>query len=124
MSILVNKNTKLVVQGITGREGLFHVRSRLVGQLGTAALHKHLHQVQRAAVDGRLGTLADVHQPPENLVGGGFVADLPQHRAEVAQEGIDLAGRVTDQRFSQTFQQPEVPRRPVEVPQPMNVLSG
>ena len=26
MSILVNKNTRLVVQGITGREGLFHTR--------------------------------------------------------------------------------------------------
>ncbi|HBY09407.1 MAG TPA: succinate--CoA ligase subunit alpha [Chloroflexi bacterium] len=29
MSILVNKNTKLVVQGITGREGLFHTEQML-----------------------------------------------------------------------------------------------
>jgi succinyl-CoA synthetase alpha subunit len=26
MSILVNKNTRLVVQGITGNEGLFHTQ--------------------------------------------------------------------------------------------------
>ena len=29
MSILVNKDTKLVVQGITGREGEFHTRQML-----------------------------------------------------------------------------------------------
>tara|TARA_Y100001970_G_scaffold293036_1_gene437327 strand:+ start:3428 stop:4312 length:885 start_codon:yes stop_codon:yes gene_type:complete len=29
MSILVNKNTKVIVQGITGREGLFHSRQML-----------------------------------------------------------------------------------------------
>jgi succinyl-CoA synthetase alpha subunit len=29
MSILVNKNTKLIVQGITGNEGLFHTRAML-----------------------------------------------------------------------------------------------
>lgn len=29
MSILVNKNTRLVVQGITGKEGLFHTQSML-----------------------------------------------------------------------------------------------
>ena len=27
MSVFVNKNTKLVVQGITGQEGQFHTRS-------------------------------------------------------------------------------------------------
>ena len=26
MSILVNENTRLVVQGITGREGMFHTQ--------------------------------------------------------------------------------------------------
>ena len=29
MSILVNKNTRLLVQGITGREGLFHTRQMI-----------------------------------------------------------------------------------------------
>ncbi|MEK6256126.1 MAG: succinate--CoA ligase subunit alpha, partial [Chloroflexota bacterium] len=29
MSILVDKNTKLLVQGITGREGLFHSEQML-----------------------------------------------------------------------------------------------
>jgi succinyl-CoA synthetase alpha subunit len=29
MSILVNNNTKLIVQGITGREGLFHTEQML-----------------------------------------------------------------------------------------------
>ncbi|MGD9405686.1 MAG: succinate--CoA ligase subunit alpha, partial [Anaerolineae bacterium] len=29
MSILVNKDTRLVVQGITGREGEFHTRQML-----------------------------------------------------------------------------------------------
>ena len=30
MSILVNKNTKLIVQGVTGREGLFHTEQMLL----------------------------------------------------------------------------------------------
>ena len=29
MSILVNKNTRLIVQGITGNEGLFHTQQML-----------------------------------------------------------------------------------------------
>ena len=29
MSILINKNTKLIVQGITGNEGLFHTAQML-----------------------------------------------------------------------------------------------
>ena len=33
MSILVNKGTRLVVQGITGREGVFHTKQMI--QYGT-----------------------------------------------------------------------------------------
>jgi succinyl-CoA synthetase alpha subunit len=29
VSILINKNTRLVVQGITGREGMFHTKQML-----------------------------------------------------------------------------------------------
>ena len=29
MSILVNKDTRLLVQGMTGREGLFHTRQMI-----------------------------------------------------------------------------------------------
>ncbi len=29
MSILVNKETRLIVQGVTGREGMFHTKQML-----------------------------------------------------------------------------------------------
>ena len=29
MSILVNKNTRLIIQGVTGNEGLFHTRQMI-----------------------------------------------------------------------------------------------
>ena len=38
MSVLVDKNTRLIVQGITGREGTFHAKG--CAEYGAAATHR------------------------------------------------------------------------------------
>jgi succinyl-CoA synthetase alpha subunit len=68
MSILVNKNTRLVVQGITGREGEFHAR-----------------QMKEYGTDIVAGT-----SPGK---GGGWVAGIPVF--DTVQEAVNAAGANT-----------------------------
>ena len=83
MSILVNKNTRVVVQGITGRQGAFH--TQLMLEYGT--------NVVAGMTPGRGGEW--VHGVPvfntvkkaveaENRLDALFVADLPEVLVELA----------------------------------------
>ena len=38
MSILIDKSTRLIVQGITGRDGLFHAKKMNMERMSLAAL--------------------------------------------------------------------------------------
>ncbi|HEX7468040.1 MAG TPA: succinate--CoA ligase subunit alpha, partial [Methanobacterium sp.] len=49
MSILVNKNTKLVIQGITGRDGKFH----------TGKMHEYGTNIVAGVSPGKEGLLID-----------------------------------------------------------------
>src|SRR3970282_1927396 len=59
MSILVNKNTRLMVQGITGSEGSFHTRQMI--EYGT--------NVVAGVTPGKGGTLFDGKVPIFNTCG-------------------------------------------------------
>ena len=77
------------------------MRAGLVEQFGRAALDQHFQQVERPVVDVGLRPLADLGHLLDDRVGGGLVADLAQQRLHAAQERIDLAGRVADDRVGQ-----------------------
>ncbi len=98
MSILVNKDTKVIVQGFTGGEGTFHAQqcmdygTQIVGGVtpnkgGQEHLGKPVFNTVAEAVDATGATVSMVFVPPA------FVADAVM---EAAEAGIELAVIITE----------------------------
>ena len=98
MSILVNKDTKVIVQGFTGSEGTFHAQqcmeygTNIVGGVtpgkgGQEHLGKLVFNSVKEAVDTTGATVSMVFVPPA------FVADAVM---EAAEAGIELAVIITE----------------------------
>ena len=98
MSILVNKDTKVIVQGFTGSEGTFHAEqciaygTQIVGGVtpnkgGQEHLGKPVFNTVREAVQATGATVSMVFVPPA------FVADAVM---EAADAGIELAVIITE----------------------------
>jgi len=98
MSILVNKDTKVIVQGFTGKEGSFHAEqcmdygTKIVGGVtpgkgGQIHLNKPVFNTVREAVTITGATVSMIFVPPA------FVADAVM---EAAAAGIELAVIITE----------------------------
>lgn len=98
MSILVNKDTKVIVQGFTGKEGSFHAEqciaygTNIVGGVtpnkgGEVHLDKPVFNTVRDAVEATGATVSMIFVPPA------FVADAVM---EAADAGISLAVVITE----------------------------
>ena len=98
MSILINKNTKVIVQGFTGKEGSFHAEQCLAygtkivggvtpGKGGTEHLGQPVFNTVREAVLATGATVSMVFVPPA------FVGDAV---LEAADAGIELAVIITE----------------------------
>lgn len=98
MSILVNKDTKVIVQGFTGKEGSFHAEQCLAygtkivggvtpGKGGTTHLGKPVFNTVREAVLATGATVSMVFVPPA------FVGDAV---LEAADAGIELSVIITE----------------------------
>ena len=98
MSILVNKDTKVIVQGFTGKEGTFHAEqclaygTNIVGGVtpnkgGEEHLGKPVFNTVKDAVNTTGATVSMVFVPPA------FVADAVM---EAADAGIELAVIITE----------------------------
>lgn len=98
MSILVNKDTKVIVQGFTGKEGTFHAEqciaygTNIVGGVtpnkgGQEHLGKPVFNTVREAVNATGATVSMIFVPPV------FVADAVM---EAAEAGIELAVVITE----------------------------
>jgi len=98
MSILVNKDTKVIVQGFTGKEGSFHAEqcidygTNIVGGVtpnkgGQEHLGKPVFNTVKEAVDATGATVSMIFVPPA------FVADAVM---EAADAGIELAVIITE----------------------------
>jgi len=98
MSILVNKDTKVIVQGFTGKEGTFHAEQCLAygdnivggvtpGKGGQVHLGKPVFNTVKEAVAATGATVSMVFVPPA------FVADAVM---EAAAAGIELAVIITE----------------------------
>ena len=98
MSILVNKDTKVIVQGFTGKEGSFHAEqciaygTNIVGGVtpnkgGQTHLGKPVFNTVRDAVATTGATVSMIFVPPA------FVADAVM---EAADAGIELAVIITE----------------------------
>lgn len=98
MSILVNKDTKVIVQGFTGKEGSFHAEqcmaygTKIVGGVtpnkgGTEHLGQPVFNTVKEAVKSTGATVSMIFVPPA------FVADAVM---EAADAGIDLAVIITE----------------------------
>jgi len=98
MSILVNKNTKVIVQGFTGKEGSFHAEQCLAygtqivggvtpGKGGSEHLGKPVFDTVKDAVNKTGATVSMIFVPPA------FVADAVM---EAADSGIELAVIITE----------------------------
>ncbi|MGA1847438.1 succinate--CoA ligase subunit alpha [Deferribacter abyssi] len=98
MSILVNKDTKVIVQGITGKEGSFHAEqcmaygTQIVGGVtpgkgGTTHLGVPVFNTVEEAVKATGATVSLVFVPPA------FVADAIM---EAADAGIELIVAITE----------------------------
>jgi succinyl-CoA synthetase alpha subunit len=98
MSILVNKYTKVIVQGFTGREGTFHASQCMdygtdivggvtPGKGGTTHLDKPVFNTVREAVETTGATVSMIFVPPA------FVADAIM---EAADAGIKLIVTITE----------------------------
>jgi succinyl-CoA synthetase alpha subunit len=113
MSILVNKDTKIIVQGFTGKEGTFHAEqclaygSKIVGGVtpgkgGQSHLDKPVFNTVEDAVNATGATVSMIFVPPA------FVADSVM---EAANAGIELAVIITegapvkDMMFAKAFAQ-------------------
>jgi len=98
MSILIDKNTKVIVQGFTGKEGSFHAEQCLAygtkivggvtpGKGGSEHLGKPVFNTVREAVVATGATVSMVFVPPA------FVGDAV---LEAADAGIELAVIITE----------------------------
>ena len=98
MSILVNKDTKVIVQGFTGKEGSFHAEqclaygTKIVGGVtpnkgGQTHLGKPVFNTVKEAVNATGATVSMIFVPPA------FVADAVM---EAADAGIELAVIITE----------------------------
>lgn len=98
MSILVNKDTKIIVQGFTGKEGTFHAEqcmaygSKIVGGVtpnkgGQKHLGQPVFNTVAEAVEATGATVSMIFVPPV------FVADAVM---EAAEAGIELAVIITE----------------------------
>ena len=98
MSILVNKDTKVIVQGFTGKEGSFHAEqclaygTQIVGGVtpnkgGQVHLGKPVFNTVRDAVNMTGATVSMIFVPPA------FVGDAVM---EAAEAGIELAVIITE----------------------------
>ena len=98
MSILVNKDTKVIVQGFTGKEGTFHAEqciaygTQIVGGVtpgkgGQEHLGQPVFNTVRDAVKATGATVSMVFVPPA------FVGDAVM---EAAEAGIELAVIITE----------------------------
>lgn len=98
MSILVNKDTKVIVQGFTGKEGSFHAEqcmaygTKIVGGVtpgkgGTEHLGQPVFNTVDEAVKSTGATVSMIFVPPA------FVADAVM---EAADAGIELAVIITE----------------------------
>jgi succinyl-CoA synthetase alpha subunit len=98
MSILVNKDTKVIVQGFTGKEGSFHAEqclaygTKIVGGVtpnkgGTEHLGQPVFNTVKDAVQTTGATVSMIFVPPA------FVADAVM---EAADAGIELAVIITE----------------------------
>jgi succinyl-CoA synthetase alpha subunit len=98
MSILVNKDTKVIVQGFTGKEGSFHAEqciaygTNIVGGVtpnkgGQEHLGKPVFNTVAEAVEKTGATVSMIFVPPA------FVADAVM---EAAEAGIELAVIITE----------------------------
>ncbi len=98
MSILVNKDTKVIVQGFTGKEGTFHAEqciaygTQIVGGVtpgkgGTTHLDKPVFNTVKDAVVSTGATVSMIFVPPA------FVSDAVM---EAADAGIELAVIITE----------------------------
>ncbi len=98
MSILVNKDTKVIVQGFTGKEGTFHAEqclaygTKIVGGVtpnkgGTEHLGKPVFNTVKEAVKTTGATVSMIFVPPA------FVGDAVM---EAAEAGITLAVIITE----------------------------
>ncbi|BBG65551.1 succinyl-CoA ligase [ADP-forming] alpha chain [Hydrogenimonas sp.] len=98
MSILVNKDTKVIVQGFTGKEGTFHASqcieygTKIVGGVtpgkgGQEHLGQPVFNTVKEAVDSTGATVSMIFVPPA------FVSDAVM---EAADAGIELAVIITE----------------------------
>lgn len=98
MSILVNKDTKIIVQGFTGKEGTFHAQqcleygSKIVGGVtpgkgGQTHLDKPVFDTVKDAIKATNATVSMIFVPPA------FVGDAVM---EAADAGISLAVIITE----------------------------
>jgi len=98
MSILVNKDTKVIVQGFTGKEGTFHAEQCLAygtkivggvtpGKGGEMHLEKPVFNTVKDAISATGATVSMIFVPPA------FVADAVM---EAADAGITLAVVITE----------------------------
>jgi len=98
MSILVNKDTKVIVQGFTGKEGTFHSEqciaygTQIVGGVtpnkgGQTHLGKPVFNTVKEAVEATGATVSMIFVPPA------FVGDAV---IEAADAGIELAVVITE----------------------------
>ncbi len=98
MSILVNKDTKVIVQGFTGKEGTFHAEqclaygTKIVGGVtpnkgGQEHLGKPVFNTVKDAVNATGATVSMIFVPPA------FVGDAV---LEAADAGIELAVIITE----------------------------
>ena len=98
MSILVNKDTKVIVQGFTGKEGTFHASqcieygTKIVGGVtpgkgGQEHLGQPVFNTVKEAVDTTGATVSMIFVPPA------FVSDAVM---EAADAGIELAVIITE----------------------------
>lgn len=98
MSILINKDTKVIVQGFTGKEGSFHAEqclaygTKIVGGVtpnkgGTTHLGQPVFNTVKDAVKTTGATVSMIFVPPA------FVGDAVM---EAAEAGIELAVIITE----------------------------
>ncbi len=100
MSILVDKNTRLIVQGITGREGEFHARQML--EYGTKVVGGvRPGRGGEWAVDGKVPVFDTVKEAVETTGANAWVSYVPARSApdailEAADAGVPFLVCITE----------------------------